>query len=71
MTDSATQLSNLIARYAELIDAGDLDGVSRLLADAAIGAGDSSSLLTGQEAIHGLYAPPPGSTPTGPPAPST
>ena len=55
MTDSSTQLSNLIARYAELIDAGDLDGVSRILADAAVGAGDSSSLLSGQEAIRSLY----------------
>jgi 3-phenylpropionate/cinnamic acid dioxygenase small subunit len=55
MTDSSMQLSNLIARYAELIDAGDLDGVSRLLADAAVGAGDSSSLLSGQEAIRTLY----------------
>ena len=33
MTDSSTQLSNLIARYAELIDLGDLDGVADLLAE--------------------------------------
>ena len=55
MTDSSTELSNLIARYAELIDAGDLDGVSELLAHAAVGAGDSSSLLAGKEAILALY----------------
>ncbi len=56
MSDSSTELGNLISRYAELIDAGDLDGVAELLADAAIGAGDSSSLLTGQQAIRALYA---------------
>jgi len=56
MTESSTELSNLIARYAELIDAGDLGAVADLLADAAIGAGDSTSLLTGRDAIHGLYA---------------
>jgi SnoaL-like domain len=55
MTDSSTELSNLIARYAELIDAGDLEGVSELLADAAVGAGDSPSLLAGKEAIRSLY----------------
>jgi SnoaL-like domain len=56
MTDSSTELANLIARYAELIDTGDLAGVADLLADAAIGAGDSASLLTGRDAIHSLYA---------------
>ncbi len=55
MTDSSTELSNLIARYAELIDAGDLEGVSELLAHAAVGAGDSPSLLAGKEAIRSLY----------------
>ena len=54
--DSSTELSNLIARYAELIDLGDLDGVADLLADAAVGAGDSTSLLTGRDAILALYA---------------
>jgi hypothetical protein len=56
MTDSSTELSNLIARYAELIDLGDLGGVADLLADAAVGAGDSTSLLTGRDAILALYA---------------
>ncbi len=56
MTDDSTQLSNLIARYAELIDLGDLAGAADLLADAAIGAGDSASLMTGRDAILGLYA---------------
>lgn len=54
--DSSTELNNLIARYAELIDLGDLGGVADLLADAAVGAGDSTSLLTGRDAILALYA---------------
>jgi 3-phenylpropionate/cinnamic acid dioxygenase small subunit len=55
MTDSSTQLSNLIARYAEMIDGGDFDGVAELLGDAAVGAGDSTSLLTGREALRALF----------------
>jgi hypothetical protein len=53
---SSTELSNLIARYAELIDGGDLDGMASLLADAAVGAGDGSATVTGHEAIRGLFA---------------
>ena len=72
MTDSSTELSNLIARYAELIDAGDLAGVADLLADAAVGAGDSDSLLTGRDAIHvAVHRHHPRSIPTGRRAPST
>jgi hypothetical protein len=55
MIDNSTQLSNLIARYAELIDGGDLDGVSELLGDAAVGAGGGASLLTGREALRSLF----------------
>ena len=53
--DSSTQLGNLIARYAELIDSGDFDGVADLLGDAAVGDGDSSSLLRGREAIRSMF----------------
>lgn len=55
MTDSYTEVANLIARYAELIDGGDFDGVAELLSEAAVGAGDSSSLLKGRQAIHALF----------------
>ena len=55
MSDTSTALSNLIARYAELIDSGDFDGVAGLLGDAAVGAGESRSLLTGREALLGLF----------------
>jgi SnoaL-like domain len=56
MSDSGTELANLIALYAELIDSGDFDGVAELLGDAAIGAGDGTSLLRGRQAIHDLFA---------------
>ena len=50
---ASIQLSNLIARYAELIDAGDLDGVGDLFGRAAVGVGEN--LLCGREAILALY----------------
>ena len=55
MTDSSTELANLIARYAELIDGGDFDGLSELLSEAAVGAGDSTTLLKGGPAIRDLF----------------
>ncbi len=63
MTDSSVAVSNLIARYAELIDLGDFDGVADLLADAAVGdgtsggggAGDTPRLLRGREAILAMF----------------
>ncbi len=55
MPDSSTELANLIARYAELIDSCDFDGLSDLLGDAAVGDGDSSSLLSGRQAIRSLF----------------
>ena len=64
MTDSAIAVSNLIARYAELIDLGDFDGVADLLGDAAVGdgkaaggeaGGASARLLTGRDAILGMF----------------
>jgi hypothetical protein len=56
VTASATELGNLIARYAELIDAGDFDGVADLLEGAAVGGADDGALLTGREAIRRLFA---------------
>ena len=55
MTDAATALGNLIARYAELIDEGDFDGVADLLGEAAVGERDSPSLLTGRDALAALF----------------
>jgi SnoaL-like domain len=53
--DSATEVSNLIARYAELIDLGDLDGVADLLGEAGVGSGDGSALLSGRDAIREMF----------------
>jgi hypothetical protein len=55
MPDDTTEVANLIARYAELIDSGDFDGVAGLLAHAGVGAGDGSALLTGRKALAGLF----------------
>ncbi len=55
MTDPVLAVSNLIGRYAELIDDGDFDGVADLLADAAVGNGDAAALLSGREAIRSLF----------------
>jgi 3-phenylpropionate/cinnamic acid dioxygenase small subunit len=55
MSDSATRIGNLIARYAELIDAGDFDGVGDLFRNAAVGAADSPSLLSGRDALVSLF----------------
>jgi hypothetical protein len=57
VSDDTTQVANLIARYAELIDRGDFDGVAELLGDAGVGAGDNdgSTLLTGRKALAGLF----------------
>ena len=54
--ESATELGNLIARYAELIDGGDFDGVARLLDGASVGGADDGPLLSGHDAIRRLFA---------------
>jgi hypothetical protein len=58
MADAAREIENLLHRYAERIDLGDLDGVADLFAhgriaataDAAPGQG-----IEGREAVLGLY----------------
>lgn len=48
-------VTELLYRYAELIDDGDFDGVGALLARAAFG-GPGSGSLSGAEAIAGIFA---------------
>ena len=60
MTGSAIAIGNLIARYAELIDLGDFDGVADLLGaaavgDGAIGDGGAVRLMTGRDAILAMF----------------
>lgn len=47
-------ITDLLYRYAELIDAGDFDGVGQLLNRCTIGA-PGSPTLAGADAIAGLY----------------
>jgi hypothetical protein len=54
-SDAAVQVANLIARYAELIDAGDFEGLASLLGHAGVGGDDGPSLLTGREALRKLF----------------
>lgn len=48
-------ITELIYRYAELIDAGDFDGLGRLLGRAVFG-GAKTATIAGAENIAGLFA---------------
>ena len=48
-------IANLIFRYAELIDAGDYDGIGRLFGDAVITADGTDHETRGAQAITALY----------------
>ncbi|MBZ5732982.1 nuclear transport factor 2 family protein [Nocardioides sp. TRM66260-LWL] len=58
MTDPARAVENVLYEYAELIDAGDLDGVGALLAHARLladGPDGPVVVAEGREAITALY----------------
>ncbi len=48
-------IANLVYRYAELIDAGDFDGIGGLFADAVITAEGSDVSWRGSQAITEMY----------------
>jgi 3-phenylpropionate/cinnamic acid dioxygenase small subunit len=50
-----TLIANLIARYAELVDAGEFEGVADLLGDAGVGDGTNPGLLRGRDAIAAMF----------------
>ena len=54
-SDDRSAAGELLARYAELIDAGDFEGVGRLLGDAVLRDEDGTEIATGAEAIASLY----------------
>jgi len=54
MPDAERSIENLIFSYAGFVDAGDLDGVSDLLADATIGIDGVAAGLRGREKILDL-----------------
>jgi SnoaL-like domain len=51
---SARSIENLIAGYAELVDAGDFAGLGELLADAAFG-GEGDAAVRGRDAIEKIF----------------
>ena len=55
MADDPRAIAELLYAYAELIDAGDFDGVGRLLGRATFG-GPASGSVSGAETIAGLFA---------------
>lgn len=48
-------IAELLARYAEAIDAGDFDAVGQLLAHATVAAADGTPIATGAAAVTALY----------------
>ncbi len=58
MGDSATEITNLVYRYAELIDAGDLAGVGELFAHGRICGvenGPPDSVFAGAAGVRQMY----------------
>lgn len=58
MSDSAIEITNLIYRYAELIDAGDLDAVAELFAHGRICGvedGPPETVFTGTAGVRKMY----------------
>jgi len=51
---SAREIENLLAAYAELIDAGDFDGLGDLLSHASFG-GEGQAASCGRDAIASLF----------------
>jgi 3-phenylpropionate/cinnamic acid dioxygenase small subunit len=55
MSSDKLEITELLYRYAELIDAGDFDGVGRLLARSTFG-GPASGSVSGADNIAKLFA---------------
>jgi 3-phenylpropionate/cinnamic acid dioxygenase small subunit len=53
--EAAAAIGSLLARYAELIDDGDFEGVGALLGDCRVLTGDGTLVATGADAIAQLY----------------
>ena len=51
---SDRSVENLIARYAELVDAGDFGGLGELFADGVFG-GEGDAVVGGQEAVEKIF----------------
>lgn len=55
MLTDGDQIRNLLAEYCELVDAGDLEGVGLLMADASLHTLDGTEIARGAEAVTALY----------------
>lgn len=55
MTSSAVSITNLLYRYAELMDSGDLDGAAGLFAHARIKADPQGTVVMDSAGILGLW----------------
>lgn len=50
------EAEQLLARYAEHVDAGDFDGIAELLAGADVALADGTVIASGRDQIRSLYA---------------
>jgi ketosteroid isomerase-like protein len=57
VASDAEAVRALVMAYAERLDAGDLEGVAALLADAVVRPAASGRALVGRDAVRRLYAP--------------
>ena len=55
MNDARGSIENLLYRYAELIDAGDYEGIGELFAHGSITDEQGNPMATGAEAVTQLY----------------
>lgn len=55
MPTSALEITNLLYGYGELVDAGDFEGIGRLLAHAQVSDGSGRLEIRGAEAVRRLY----------------
>ncbi len=55
MDDARGSIENLLYRYAELVDAGDFEGIGALFAHGAIADEDGNVLASGAEAVTAMY----------------
>jgi 3-phenylpropionate/cinnamic acid dioxygenase small subunit len=55
MNDARGSIENLLYRYAELIDAGDYEGIGELFAHGSITDEQGNPMATGAEAVAQLY----------------
>ena len=53
--DDRSEAAELLARYGELIDAGDFAGVGQLLSEAVVEGPDGTPIAQGSAEIEALY----------------